>query len=79
MASSRVQSVARASTLLRVLAAEGGYMQLGTIAATAHLPKSTTHGLLQTLVSEQLVDHDRTCGRYRLSTNVTLVDRRGAQ
>ena len=76
MSTPLVQSVARASTLLRVLAADGGYLQLGVIAAAAQLPKSTAHGLLQTLVSEQLVEHDCDRGRYRLSTNLTLVDRR---
>jgi hypothetical protein len=42
---SLVQSVARASTLLRVLAADGGYLQLGVIAAASQLPKSTAHGI----------------------------------
>ena len=76
MSAPLVQSVARASTLLRVLAAEGGYLPLGVIAAAAQLPKSTAHGLLQTLVSEDLVEHDSDRGRYRLSTNLTLTDRR---
>jgi hypothetical protein len=57
-------------------AAEGGYLPLGVIAAAAQLPKSTAHGLLQTLVSEDLVEHDSDRGRYRLSTNLTLTDRR---
>jgi DNA-binding IclR family transcriptional regulator len=76
MSTPLVQSVARASTLLRVLAAEGAYMPLGAIAAAAQLPKSTAHGLLQTLVSEHLVEHDRKFGAYRLSANLTLADRR---
>jgi DNA-binding IclR family transcriptional regulator len=71
-----VQSVVRASTLLRVLAGQRGYMPLGAIAAAAGLPKSTTHGLLQTLVSERFVEHDAERGRYRLSADLTLVDRR---
>jgi DNA-binding IclR family transcriptional regulator len=76
MSAPLVQSVARASTLLRVVAAEGGYLPLGVIAAAAQLPKSTAHGLLQTLVAEQLVEHDHERGSYRLSTNLTLIDRR---
>jgi DNA-binding IclR family transcriptional regulator len=71
-----VQSVVRASTLLRVLADQCGYMPLGAIAAAARLPKSTTHGLLQTLVSERFVEHDAERGCYRLSADLTLVDRR---
>ena len=51
-------------------------LRLGVIAAAAQLPKSTAHGLLQTLVSEDLVEHDSDRGRYRLSTNLTLTDRR---
>lgn len=67
-----VRSVARASKLLHLLAAGGAFMPLGEIAKAAGLPKSTTHGLLQTLVGAQLVEHDSTCGAYRLSPRLVL-------
>lgn len=70
--STPVRSVARASTLLRLLAVHGGYAPLGELASAAYLPKSTAHGLLQTLVSERLVEHDRARGSYRLSPSVAL-------
>jgi len=47
-------------------------MPLGEIAHAANLPKSTAHGLLQTLVSENLVEHDPACGSYRLSPSFAL-------
>jgi DNA-binding IclR family transcriptional regulator len=67
-----VQSVARASTLLRLLAGRCGYVRLGDLASGAGLAKSTAHGLLQTLVSEGLVEHDPRRGAYRLSPRVVL-------
>jgi DNA-binding IclR family transcriptional regulator len=72
MTTALVRSVARASNLLHLLAAGGSYMPLGEIAKAAGLPKSTVHGLLQTLVGEQLVEHDSTCGSYRLSPRLVL-------
>ena len=72
MTATVVRSVARASNLLHLLAANRGYMPLGEIAHAANLPKSTAHGLLQTLVSENLVEHDPACGSYRLSPSFAL-------
>jgi DNA-binding IclR family transcriptional regulator len=71
-AHSLVRSVARASTLLHLLADRASYVPLGELASAAGLPKSTAHGLLQTLVSERLVEHDSTCGCYRLSPRLVL-------
>jgi DNA-binding IclR family transcriptional regulator len=67
-----VRSVVRASTLLHLLADRSAYVPLGELASAAGLPKSTAHGLLQTLVSERLVEHDPACGRYRLSPRLVL-------
>lgn len=67
-----VRSVARAARLLHLLAGRRGFVPLGELASAADLPKSTTYGLLQTLVSERLVEHDRARGSYRLSPRLAL-------
>jgi DNA-binding IclR family transcriptional regulator len=72
MSATLVQSIVRASTLLRLLAHRCGSLSLGELASAAGLAKSTAHGLLQTLVSEGLVEHDPTRGLYRLSPNMAL-------
>jgi DNA-binding IclR family transcriptional regulator len=72
MSTPLVRSVKRASSLLHLLAAGHGYVPLSDLASAAGLPKSTAHGLLQTLVSERLVDHDRRRGSYRLSRRLVL-------
>ena len=72
MSSPVVRSVARASTLLRLLAGHCEYVPLGELGNAAGLPKSTAHGLLQTLVSERLVEHDRARGSYRLSPSLVF-------
>ena len=72
MSATLVQSVVRASTLLHLLADHCGYVPLGELASAAGLAKSTAHGLLQTLVSEGLVEHDPARGSYRLSPNMAL-------
>jgi DNA-binding IclR family transcriptional regulator len=59
-----IRSVARAATLLKLLTE--GPAGLGELAARAGLPKSTTHGLLATLVAEGLVEPHETPGFYRL-------------
>src|ERR1044071_801135 len=46
----RVQSVDRALDLLEVVAARGGALTIGEIAAEAGIPLPTTHRLLRTLV-----------------------------
>jgi len=72
MTATLVRSVLRALNLLHVLGAHRGYMPLGETANAANLPKSTAHGLLQTLVSEHMVEHDPACGSYRLSPGLVL-------
>jgi DNA-binding IclR family transcriptional regulator len=67
-----VQSVARASRLLKVLATSPGYVALADLAESAGLAKSTAHGLLQTLVRERLVEHDPRTRRYRLGTGLVV-------
>jgi DNA-binding IclR family transcriptional regulator len=73
MTTTLVRSVARASSLLHLLATHGAYMPLGDVAKAAGLPKSTAHGLLQTLVRERLVEHDSTCGSYRLPSRLVVA------
>jgi DNA-binding IclR family transcriptional regulator len=67
-----VRSVAHASTLLHLLADRCGDVPLGELASATDLPKSTAHGLLQTLVSERLVEHHSTRGSYRLSPSTRV-------
>lgn len=68
-----VQSVARAASILRVLAephADGSQpgdgLPLATIAKSTRLSPSTTHRLLRALVGEHLVEQDASTERYRL-------------
>lgn len=62
-----VQSIERAASVLRVLSAAGGPQQLGCVAETLGLAKSTTHGILRTLVGVGFVEHQAESGSYRLS------------
>lgn len=68
-----VQSIARASAILRMLAephpdgsqpADG--ITLAAIAKSTSLSPSTTHRLLRTLINEHLVEQDSVTERYRL-------------
>jgi IclR family acetate operon transcriptional repressor len=64
-----VQSIARALTLLDVVAAHGELM-LGEVAAAAGLPPSTAHRLLAALIDSGYVIQDRRMGHYRVSHKV---------
>lgn len=70
-----VQSVERASRLLKLLATTPGYVRLADLAESAGLAKSTTHGLLQTLVREGLVEHDPASRHYRLGNGLVVPAR----
>jgi IclR family KDG regulon transcriptional repressor len=65
-ASQPVQSVDRAITLLEVLSGAQPRMSLADVSKAAHLPKSTTHRLLQTLVQRGLVRQDGDTAEYAL-------------
>jgi len=70
-----VQSVSRASRLLKILATRPGYVPLADLAESSGLAKSTAYGLLQTLVRERLVEHDPKTRRYRLASGLVLPAR----
>jgi DNA-binding IclR family transcriptional regulator len=60
-----IQSVDRALRILTVL--QGGRrMSLGEIAAALHLPPSTVHGIVRTLLAHGMVQQERDSLRYRL-------------
>ncbi len=65
-----VQSVARASAIIRVLAAENQPTSLGRLADTLGLAKATTHGLVQTLREAGFVDQDPDSGLYAVGAGL---------
>lgn len=67
---SHVQSVARALTLLNVLAEEGREMSLTEIAKAVNWPKSTVHGLIATLRDYSYVDQSPVTGCYNLGVRL---------
>lgn len=67
--SSAVPAVARAARLLDALAAARAPLTLATLTAGLHLPKSTVHGLCQTLVGAGLVTRFEN-GTYHLGLRV---------
>lgn len=64
-----VQSVERASSILRLLASEAEPLRLMQVSTALGLAKGTTHGLLHTLVEVGFVTRD-TSGRYLLSPDL---------
>ena len=72
----RVQSVERASALLRAVAAASGPSATATaLAETVGLNRTTTWRLLATLEQQRLVSLDRDTGRYSLGFG--LIDLAG--
>lgn len=67
---SHVQSVARAITLLDLLARENREMPLTEIAKAVNWPKSTVHGLIATLRDHSYVDQSPVTGCYRLGVRL---------
>ena len=65
-----VQSIERAATLLHAIAEAGGQMGVTELAGAVDLPKTTTHGLLRTLLSVGFVEQDPRTGRYSLGAGL---------
>ena len=65
-----VQSIERAATLLHAIAESGGQMGVTELAGAVGLPKTTTHGLLRTLLSVGFVEQDPRTGRYSLGAGL---------
>jgi DNA-binding IclR family transcriptional regulator len=63
---SRIQSVARALTILDALAEARGELALHEIAARLGLPKSTCHGLISTLKDFGYIEQSSFTAKYRL-------------
>lgn len=68
--SSHVQSVARALSILDLLACENREMSLTEIAKTMGWPKSTAHGLIATLRDYYYIDQSPVTGYYRLGVRL---------
>lgn len=62
----RVQSIARAAAILRLLASSSGRLGVGEIGRSLDLPKGTAHGILRTLRDVGFVEQDHTSGKYQL-------------
>ena len=65
-----VQSIERAATLLHAIVESGGQMGVTELAGAVGLPKTTTHGLLRTLMSVGFVEQDQRTGRYTLGAGL---------
>src|SRR3954467_2553681 len=65
-----VQSLERAAAILRAIAGSGGQMGVTELSAAVGLAKTTTHGLLRTLLSLGFVEQDAGSGRYLLGTGL---------
>ncbi|MGY1856159.1 IclR family transcriptional regulator [Modestobacter sp. SYSU DS0290] len=65
-----VQAVERAAAILQAIAGAGGRVGVTELAAAVGLPKTTTHGLLRTLLAVGFVEQDADTGRYGLGAGV---------
>jgi DNA-binding IclR family transcriptional regulator len=70
---SRIQSVARALTILDILAEARGELALNEIAGRLKLPKSTAHGLISTLKDFGYIEQSGFTGKYRLGLRLFEV------
>jgi len=70
---SRIQSVARALTILDVLADARGELALHEIAERVGLPKSTAHGLISTLKDYGYIEQCGFTAKYRLGLRLFEV------
>jgi DNA-binding IclR family transcriptional regulator len=70
---SRIQSVARALSIVDALAEAGGELALNEIALRLKLPKSTAHGLISTLKDYGYIEQSSFTGKYRLGTRIFEV------
>lgn len=67
---SYVKSILRAADVLDVLARSGGPLSLGEISERLGWAKSTTHGIVSTLVAASLVMQRQSDGRYGLGVHM---------
>jgi DNA-binding IclR family transcriptional regulator len=65
-----VQSLERAAAILHAIAGSGGQMGVTELAAAVGLAKTTTHGLLRTLLELGFVEQDARTGRYALGASL---------
>ncbi|TYP81327.1 IclR family transcriptional regulator [Blastococcus xanthinilyticus] len=65
-----VQSIERAAAILRVVARARDPLGVTDIAQAVGLAKTTTHGLLRTLLQVGFVQQDRATGRYTVGTGL---------
>jgi IclR family acetate operon transcriptional repressor len=67
------QAALRAIRLLKMFTAEAPELQLGEISSLSGLNKTTTHRLLQALLSEELLDRNPGSGAYRLGPGMMAL------
>ena len=67
------QAALRAIRLLKQFTAEKPELQLAEICASAELNKTTTHRLLQALLSEELLERNPANGAYRLGRGMMAL------
>ena len=67
------QAALRAIRLLKMFTAEAPELQLGEISSLSKLNKTTTHRLLQALLSEELLDRNPGTGAYRLGPGMMAL------
>jgi DNA-binding IclR family transcriptional regulator len=70
---SKIRSVAKALTIIDLLAAKQREMSLAELARDTSLPKSTLHGLLSTLRDFGYIEQSSFDGRYRLGVHLFEV------
>jgi DNA-binding IclR family transcriptional regulator len=68
-----VQSVRRASAILRTLAHGGPRLGVTELAEQVGAAKPTVHALLRTLEAEGLVEQDSETGKYRLGAGLLML------
>lgn len=61
-----IQSIERASAILRLLSGRTGRLSLAELAGELGLPKGTVYGILRTLLSVGFVEQDPESGKYRM-------------
>lgn len=61
-----IQSIARASAILRLLSGRTRRLSLAELAGELGLPKGTVYGILRTLLSVSFVEQDPESGKYRI-------------
>ncbi len=66
----RIQSVARALSIVDILASVGGELALHEVATRSNLPKSTVHGLISTLKDFGYIQQSSFTGKYRLGIRI---------